>query len=166
MGSCGEVTTCEALANTALLRIHLPDLKIRFVKVVDLFKLIDRDQHLHGLTAHEHKTIFTGNVSCTFDFHSHTWLIHRLTHGRLGQRNLVVCGYKKEGNIDTPLELAIRNGTDRYSLAIDAMDRIRSLANKGAATREALLNEQIGAKNYAYYEGLEPEYTEKWVWPL
>jgi xylulose-5-phosphate/fructose-6-phosphate phosphoketolase len=166
MASCGDTSTHEALAATALLRTHLPDLKIRFVNVVDLFKLIDDAQHPHGLAAHEYKAIFTDNVPCIFNFHSYPWLIHRLTYGRKGQQNLVVRGYKEKGNIDTPLELAIRNGTDRYSLAIDAIDHIPGLGNKGAATRETLLDEQIKAKNYAYHEGIDPEYTENWVWPF
>lgn len=166
MASCGDVSTHEALAATALLRTHLPNLKIRFVNVVDLFKLIDDGQHPHGLSAHEYKAIFTDNVPCIFNFHSYPWLVHRLTYGRKGQQNLIVRGYREKGNIDTPLELAIRNGTDRYSLAIDAIDHIPGLGNRGASAREALLNEQIKAKNYAYHEGLDPKETEEWVWPF
>jgi len=64
-----------------------------------------------------------------------------------------VRGYKEKGNIDTPLELAIRNETDRFSLAILAIDEIKSLGNKGAAAREELRNEQIRGKNYAYETG-------------
>ncbi|KAF9696554.1 hypothetical protein EKO04_005494 [Ascochyta lentis] len=166
MASCGDVSTHEALAATGLLRTHLPQLKIRFVNVVDLFKLIDSSEHPHGLKAHEWRAIFTDNVPCVFNFHSYPWLIHRLTYGRKGQQNLHVCGYREKGNIDTPLELAIRNGTDRYSLAIDAIDRIPGLGNKGAAARETLLNEQIRAKNYSYHEGLDPKEIDDWVWPF
>jgi len=166
MASCGDVSTHESLAATALLRTHLPDLKIRFVNVVDLFKLIDASEHPHGLRAHEWKSIFTDDKPCIFNFHSYPWLIHRLTYGRKGQANLLVRGYREKGNIDTPLELAIRNGTDRYSLAIDAIDRITSLGNRGSAARQALLNEQIKAKNYAFHEGIDPKETEDWVWPF
>jgi len=166
MACCGDTSTHEALAATALLRQHLPDLKIRFVNVVDLFKLIDSSEHPHGLKAHEWKAIFTDDKPCIFNFHSYPWLIHRLTYGRKGQQNMLVRGYREKGNIDTPLELAIRNGTDRYSLAIDAIDHITTLGNKGGSAREALLNKQIKAKNYAYHEGLDPKETEDWVWPF
>jgi xylulose-5-phosphate/fructose-6-phosphate phosphoketolase len=166
MASCGDVSTHESLAATALLRQHLPDLKIRFVNVVDLFKLIDASEHPHGLKAHEWKAIFTEDRPCIFNFHSYPWLIHRLTYGRKGQQNMLVRGYREKGNIDTPLELAMRNGTDRYSLAIDAIDNITTLGNKGSATRQALLNEQIKAKNYAYHEGVDPKESEDWVWPF
>lgn len=166
MASCGDVSTQEALAATALLRTHLPDLKIRFVNVVDLFKLINPAQHSHGLQAHEYKAIFTDDVPCIFNFHAYPGLIHRLTYGRKGQQNLIVHGYREKGNIDTPLVLAIRNGTDRYSLAIDAIDNISGLGNKGAATREKLLNEQVEAKNYAFHEGIDLKAAQDWVWPF
>lgn len=166
MASCGDVSTHESLAATALLRQHLPDLKIRFVNVVDLFKLIDPKEHPHGLLDHEFKALFTDDKVCIFNFHSYPWLIHRLTYRRKGQRNLHVRGYKEKGNIDTPLELAIRNGTDRFSLAIDAIDHLPGLGNKGAEARESLLNEQIKAKNYAFHEGVDPEYLTKWSWPF
>lgn len=71
----------------------------------------------------------------------------------------------EKGNIDTPLELAIRNGTDRFTLAIDAIDRIPSLGNKGSAARESFRNQQITAKNFAFHEGMDPEELTKWVWP-
>ncbi|CAI6334994.1 unnamed protein product [Periconia digitata] len=165
MASCGDVVTQEALAATALLREHLADLKIRFVNVVDLFKLIPDIDHPHGMSDREFKSIFTEDKPCIFNFHSYPWLIHRLTYRRKGQHNLHVKGYREKGNIDTPLELAIRNGADRFSLAIDAIDQIPHLGNKGTSAREALLNQQIKARNYSYHEGVDLEEMTNWVWP-
>src|SRR5208337_3562897 len=123
MASCGDVPTMESLAATALLRQYLPDMKVRFVNVVDLFRLGPKKQHPHGMTNREFAALFTSTKPVVFNFHSYPWLIHRLTYSRPGQDNIHVRGYKELGNIDTPLELAIRNQTDRYSLAIDAIDR-------------------------------------------
>jgi xylulose-5-phosphate/fructose-6-phosphate phosphoketolase len=166
MACCGDVPTHESLAATALLREHLPQLKIRFVNVVDLFKLIPEKEHPHGLSDREYRAIFTEDKPVIFNFHSYPWLIHRLTYKRKGQNNLHVRGYKEKGNIDTPLELAIRNETDRFSLAIDAIDRLPVLGNKGAAAREALLNEQIKARNFAFHEGIDPKELTTWTWPF
>jgi len=116
MASCGDTSTQEALAATALLRQYLPGLKIRFINVVDLFKLMPNGYHPHGLTATEYAAIFTTNKPVIFNFHSYPWLVHRLTYQREGQQLMHVRGYKEKGNIDTPLELAIRNETDRFSL--------------------------------------------------
>jgi xylulose-5-phosphate/fructose-6-phosphate phosphoketolase len=165
MASCGDVPTHEALAATALLREFLPDLKIRFVNVVDLFKLISSVDHPHGLSDREWSSIFTNDRPIIFNFHSYPWLIHRLTYKRPGQLNLHVRGYKEKGNIDTPLELAIRNQTDRYSLAMDAIDRIQGLHNKASGVREKLMNLQIQAKTQAYENGIDPAYITNWRWP-
>ncbi|KAG7108552.1 phosphoketolase like protein [Verticillium longisporum] len=109
MASCGDVSTHESLAAIDLLLTHFPDLKIRCVNVVDLFKLIHHTDHSHGLTDAEWTALFTANVPVIFNFHSYPWLVHRLTYKRPGAANLHVRGYKEKGNIDTPLELALRN---------------------------------------------------------
>lgn len=167
MASCGDVVTQEALAATALLRKYLPDLKIRFVNVVDLFKLIPHGYHPHGLTDAEYGAIFTTDKPVIFNFHSYPWLVHRLTYNRKGQERMHVRGYKEKGNIDTPLELAIRNESDRFSLAVRAIDSLSEvLGNKGSGPREKLLEERIRAKNYAYETGMDPDEFTDWKWPF
>ena len=165
MASCGDVPTMESLAATALLRKHLPDVKTRFVNVMDLFKLVPNTEHSHGLTDREFEAIFTPDKPVVFNFHSYPWLIHRLTYRRPGQHNIHVRGYKEQGNINTPLELAIRNQTDRFSLAIDAIDRMPRFRVTGAAAREALLNQQIACQQYAYQFGIDRPEEADWKWP-
>lgn len=166
MACCGDVSTQESLAATAILRHYLPDIKIRFVNVVDLFKLIPNGYHPHGLTDKEYNALFTRNKPVVFNFHSYPWLIHRLTYNRPGQELMHVRGYKEKGNIDTPLELAIRNETDRFSLAILAIDNMQHLGNKGAMAREKLKDEQIQGKNFAYETGMDPKEWTEWKWPF
>ncbi len=166
MAGCGDCPTMESLAATALLRQHLPDVKVRFVNVVDLFRLVPSTEHPHGLTDREFEAIFTPNTPVIFNFHSYPWLIHRLTYRRAGQHNIHVRGYKEKGNINTPLELAIQNETDRFSLAIDAIDRMPRFQVTGAGVREALLNRQIEAKSHAYEFGVDPEEITSWQWPF
>ena len=166
MASCGDVPTMESLAATALLREHLPDVKVRFVNVVDLFKLVPSTEHAHGLTDREFEAIFTPDKPVIFNFHSYPWLIHRLTYRRPGQRNIHVRGYKEKGNINTPLELAIQNQTDRFSLAIDAIDRMPRFQVTGAGVREALLNQQIAAKGHAHQFGVDRQDITNWQWPF
>ncbi len=166
MASCGDVPTMESLAATALLREHLPDVKVRFVNVVDLFKLVPSTEHAHGLTDREFEAIFTPDKPVIFNFHSYPWLIHRLTYRRPGQRNIHVRGYKEKGNINTPLELAIQNQTDRFSLAIDAIDRMPRFQVTGAGVREALFNQQIAAKAHAHQFGVDRQDITNWQWPF
>lgn len=164
MASCGDVSTHEALAAVDLLLQHFPELKVRFVNCVDLFKLIHPSEHPHGLTDREWTSLFTSDKPIIFNFHSYPWMVHRLTYKRPGSKNLHVRGYREKGNIDTPLELAIRNQTDRFSLAMDAIDRMPHLHNKGSAARQALLNAQISARNLAFETGMDPPYLTKWTW--
>ncbi|KAJ4303323.1 hypothetical protein N0V90_002216 [Kalmusia sp. IMI 367209] len=126
MVSCGDVVTAEALAAVALLREYLPGLKIRFVNVVDLFKFIPKGDHPHGLSDREFKAIYMDDRPVIFNLYSYPWLV-TLPFRRKGQHDLHVRDYKEKGNIDTPLELAIQNGIDRFSLAIDAIDRVPGL---------------------------------------
>jgi len=166
MASCGDLPTMESLAATALLRQHLPDVKVRFVNVVDLFKLLPNTEHPHGLTDREFEALFTCERPVVFNFHSYPWLIHRLTYRRPGQHHIHVRGYKEKGNINTPLELAIRNQTDRFSLAIDAIDRMPRFRVTGSGVREALLNEQIACENHAYEFGVDRPDAMNWQWPF
>jgi xylulose-5-phosphate/fructose-6-phosphate phosphoketolase len=166
MASCGDVATMEALAATALLRQHFPDLKLRFVNVVDLFRLLPDTEHPHGFSDHEFDALFTTDRPIIFNFHAYPWLIHRLTYRRTNHDNLHVRGYKERGNINTPMELAIQNQVDRYTLAIDAIDRVPSLQVRGAHAREQLLNEQIDCRHYAYEHGIDKPEVTGWKWPL
>ncbi|KAK2025078.1 XFP domain-containing protein [Colletotrichum zoysiae] len=165
MASCGDVSTHESLAAIDLLLQHFPDLKIRCVNCVDLFKLISHEDHPHGLTDAEWVALFTDDRPIIFNFHSYPWLVHRLAYKRPGNGNLHVRGYKEKGNIDTPLELAIRNQTDRFSLAMDAIDRMPQLRNRGAAARETLRNQQIAARIEAFETGMDPPFLKNWCWP-
>jgi xylulose-5-phosphate/fructose-6-phosphate phosphoketolase len=166
LASAGDIPTKEALAASCLLRQEFPDLKIRFVNVVDLFKLQPDTEHPHGLTDKDYDSIFTCDRPVIFAFHGYPWLIHRLAYRRKGHPNLHVRGYKEKGNINTPLELAIQNEIDRFSLAIDVIDRVPRLKVAGAHAKEKFRNEQIACRNYAYENGVDKPEQANWKWPL
>ncbi len=165
MACAGDVTTMEALAATALLREHLPDLKVRFINVVDLFKLEPHTEHEHGLTDADFDSLFTRDKPIIFNFHGYPWLIHRLAYRRLNHKNLHVRGYKEHGNVNTPLELAIRNQIDRFSLAIDVIDRVERMQATAAHFKEWLKDRIIDAINYAHEFGVDMPEASGWKWP-
>jgi xylulose-5-phosphate/fructose-6-phosphate phosphoketolase len=77
-----------------------------------------------------------------------------------------VRGYKERGNINTPMELAIDNEIDRYTLAVDVIDRVPKLQAIGAHAKEKFRNAQIECRRYAHTFGVDkPEVTE-WRWPF
>jgi xylulose-5-phosphate/fructose-6-phosphate phosphoketolase len=166
MACAGDIPTQEALAATALLREEFPQLKIRFINVIDLFKIQTDREHPHGLSDRDFDSLFTADKPIVFNFHGYPWLIHRLTYNRTNHENLHVRGYKERGNINTPMELAIENEIDRYTLAIDVIDRVPKLQTIGAHAKEKFRNTQIDLRHYAHEYGVDrPDVTE-WRWPF
>ena len=166
VASAGDVLTQEALAAVAILREHLPDLKIRFVNVVDLYRLQPDTEHPHGLCDRDFDSLFTKDRPVIFNFHGYPWLVHKFTYRRTNHVNIHVRGYKEKGNINTPLELAIRNQVDRFNLAIDVIDRVPKLQDSGGHLKEWLKGQIVESINHAYAEGLDKPEIRNWKWPL
>jgi xylulose-5-phosphate/fructose-6-phosphate phosphoketolase len=165
MAAAGDIPTQEALAATALLRQAFPDLKIRFINVVDLFRLQPLSEHPHGLKDADFDSLFTPDKPVIFNFHGYPSLIHQLTYRRDRQDRIHVRGYKEKGNINTPMELAIENQIDRFSLAIDAIDRTPKLRLIGAHVKEQLRNQQLACCAYAFQNGIDSPEITGWKWP-
>jgi len=165
MASAGDIPTQEALAATDLLRKEFPDIKIRFINVVDLFKLQPSTEHPHGLPDRDFDSLFTVDKPVIFNFHGYPYLIHRLAYRRTNHDNIHVRGYKEKGNINTPLELAINNNIDRFSLAMDVIDRVPRLQRIGGHAKERFLNEQIACRTYADEHGIDKPDAAGWTWP-
>jgi xylulose-5-phosphate/fructose-6-phosphate phosphoketolase len=166
IASAGDVVTAEALAATALLRAEFPELLVRFVNVVDLFRLQPESEHPHGLSDRDFDGLFTRAKPILFNFHGYPWLIHRLAYRRTNHGNLHVRGYKEKGSINTPLELAIENQVDRFSLAIDAIDRVPRLREIGAHAKERFRERQLACVRHAHEHGVDLPGEADWRWPL
>jgi xylulose-5-phosphate/fructose-6-phosphate phosphoketolase len=165
MACAGDIPTSEALAAVAILRERCTAVKIRFVNVVDLFRLMPEREHPHGLSDKEFDSLFTTNKPVIFNFHAYAALIHKLTYRRTNHANFHVRGYKEKGNINTPLELAILNQVDRFNLAIDIIDRVPKLQATAAHTKQWLQDQIIEAINYANENGIDCPAIRNWTWP-
>ncbi len=166
MACCGDIPTLEALAATAILRQSLPDVKVRFINVVDLYKLIHPKDHPHGLSDMDFNTLFTTDKPVIFNFHGYPWLIHKLTYARSHQDRIHVRGYKEKGNINTPLELAMRNQIDRFSLVIDVINRVPKLGAAAAHLKEQMKDAITENLNYAFEYGKDQAELVNWQWPF
>src|SRR6202035_2312462 len=153
LACAGDIPTSEALAAAAILCERCPGSKIRFINVVGSLCLKAGCEPPHGMTDREFDGLFTKNKPVIFNFHAYPSLIHKLTYRRTNHENFHVRGYKEKGNINTPLELAILNQVDRFNLAIDVIERVPKLAEKGAHTVEWLRGQIIQAVNYAHENG-------------
>ncbi len=166
MVCAGDIPTSEALAAVAILRERCPELKIRFINVVDLFRLMPEKEHPHGLSDREFDSLFTLDKPVIFNFHAYASLIHKLTYRRANHDNIHVRGYKEKGNINTPLELAILNQVDRFNLAIDVIDRVPKLQASASHTKQWLQDQIIDAIAYSHENGIDRPEIRNWTWPI
>jgi xylulose-5-phosphate/fructose-6-phosphate phosphoketolase len=164
MGCAGDVPTMETLAAVDLLRDFVPDLRIRVVNVVDLMRLQDEREHPHGLSDREFDALFTTDRPVIFAYHGYPWLIHRLTYRRTNHDNFHVRGYKEEGTTTTPFDMAVMNQIDRFSLAIDVLDRLPDLGSRTAHARETLKGKLIEHRRYVRANGEDMPEIRDWTW--
>jgi xylulose-5-phosphate/fructose-6-phosphate phosphoketolase len=161
----GDVPTLEALAATALLREHLPELKVRFVNVVDLMRLQDQVEHPHGLSEREFDTVFTTDKPVIFAYHGYPWLIHRLTYRHTNHHNIHVRGYKEEGTTTTPFDMVMMNDLDRYHLVMDVIDRVPGLGSRAATLRQLMVDTRRRAREWTRERGEDLPEVRDWAWP-
>jgi xylulose-5-phosphate/fructose-6-phosphate phosphoketolase len=165
LACAGDVPTLETLAAVDLLRQSLPDLRIRVVNVVDLMRLVPESEHPHGLPDGEFDAIFTTDRPIVFAFHGYPWLIHRLSYRRTNHGNLHVRGYKEEGTVTTPFDMAMRNDIDRFHLVMDVIDRVPGLASRAAHVHQDMVDRRHVAAAYAREHGADPAEISGWSWP-
>ena len=154
----------ESLAAVVILKARFASLRIRFVNVVDLFRLMPDTAHPHGLSDRDFDSLFTSDKPVIFNFHSYPSLVHKLTYRRTNHDNMHVHGYHEKGSINTPLELAIINQVDRFSLAIDVIDRVPRLQGVGDHAKEWLRGQIIEHVNHAHTHGIDKEEIRNWTW--
>jgi xylulose-5-phosphate/fructose-6-phosphate phosphoketolase len=164
MACCGDVPTLETLAAVAIMREHLPGLKIRVVNVVDLMKLQPQSEHPHGLSDVDFNDLFTKDKPVIFAFHGYPWLIHRLTYRRANHDNFHVRGYKEEGTITTPFDMTVLNDLDRFHLVMDTIDRLPQTGEKGAYLKQQLKDKLIEHQQYIEKNGEDLPEIRNWKW--
>jgi xylulose-5-phosphate/fructose-6-phosphate phosphoketolase len=165
MACAGDIPTLETLAAAALLREHLPELRVRVINVVDLMRLEPESEHPHGLPDAQFDALFTESRPVIFAYHGYPWLIHRLTYRRAGHRNLHVRGYKEEGTTTTPFDMVMLNDMDRYHLVMDVIDRVPGLASSHAHLRQAMVDARLSARSYTREHGEDIPEVTGWTWP-
>ena len=163
MACCGDTPTLETMAAVTILRDELPELKIRVVNVVDLFKLESNHKHPHGLSDSEYNAIFTTDKPVIFAFHGYPTLIHELTYRRDNQ-NVSVHGYQEEGTITTPFDMRVQNEIDRFNLVKDAIMHLPQLANRGSYLIQKMNDKLVEHKQYIAEYGQDLEEVRDWEW--
>ncbi len=165
LACAGDAPTLEVMAATALLREHLPDLKVRVVNVVDLMRLQPETEHPHGMGDREFDAMFTTDRPIVFAYHGYPWLIHRLTYRRANHANLHVRGYKEEGTTTTPFDMVVMNDMDRFHLVIDVIDRVPGLGPRAARVRQLMQDKRAEHHAWTRRYGEDLPEVRDWAWP-
>ncbi|MYS95174.1 MULTISPECIES: phosphoketolase [Streptomyces] len=164
LACAGDVPTQETLAAAHLLRRHLPDLSVRLVNVVDLARLLPREEHPHGMNDFEYDGLFTADKPVIFAYHGYPWLIHRLAYRRAGHQHLHVRGYKEAGTTTTPFDMVVRNDLDRYRLVMDVIDRVPGLAVRATAVRQRMADARTRHHAWIREHGTDLPEVAEWNW--
>ena len=165
LAAAGDVPTLEMLAAIDLLRQITPQLKIRFINVVDLMTLQPLEEHPHGLPHKEFDSLFTTDKPIIFAYHGYPWLIHRLTYRRTNHHNLHVRGYKEEGTTTTPFDMVVLNNLDRFNLVMDVANRVPKLQAQAAHIKQQMRDKLNAHKQYIQQHGEDMPEIRNWKWP-
>jgi xylulose-5-phosphate/fructose-6-phosphate phosphoketolase len=165
LACAGDIPTLETVAAAALLREHLPELRVRLINVVDLMRLEPDSEHPHGLPDREFDALFTSSRPVIFAYHGYPLLIHRLTYSRTNHDNFHVRGYQEEGTTTTPFDMVMLNDLDRYHLVMDVIDRVPALRERAAALRQQMSDTRLRARAYTREVGDDIPAVRDWTWP-
>lgn len=163
MACCGDTPTLETLAAVSIIRHYLPEVKIRVVNVVDLFKLQPQEEHPHGFSDSDYDLLFTKDKPILFAYHGYPSLIRELTYKRCN-RNLTVRGYLEEGTITTPFDMRVQNELDRFHLVQKAVELLPQLGNRGAYLIQMMKDKLVEHKQYISDYGLDLPEIRDWTW--
>ncbi len=164
VASAGDVPTMEALAAVRLLAKNIPDLKIRFVNVVDLMRLQPSEEHPHGSSTGDFDAIFTTSKPVIFAFHGYPSLIHQLAYRHTNHENMHVRGFKEKGTTTTPFDMLMMNDLDRYRIAMDVIRRVPGLEERHGGLVEHFADERSRMRAYAYEHGEDSPDVVGWDW--
>jgi len=165
LAAAGDVPTLEMLAAIAILRRLAPELKMRFINVVDLMTLQPQEEHPHGLSSQEFDSLFGTDRPIIFAYHGYPWLIHRLTYRRTGHAHLHVRGYKEEGTTTTPFDMVVLNTLDRFHLVMDVADRVPKLQQQAAHIKQCMRDKLNQHTQYIHRHGQDLPEIRNWKWP-
>lgn len=162
IAACGTEPNLESLAAVSILHEKLPDLKIRFINIVDLLKLRSPKHDSRGLSDKEFDAFFTKDKPILFAFHGYEGLVRDLFFDR-HNHNVMIHGYRENGDITTPFDMRVLNQMDRFDLVKDVVLNLPDADKYGQIAAEM---DSIIAKHNQYIrdEGADLPEVENWTW--
>ncbi|HEN3017891.1 TPA: phosphoketolase family protein [Streptococcus agalactiae] len=159
--AAGTEPNLEALAAISILHKAFPELKIRFVNVLDILKLRHPSQDARGLSDEEFNKVFTTDKPVIFAFHGYEDMIRDIFFSR-HNHNLHTHGYRENGDITTPFDMRVMSELDRFHLAQDAA--LASLGHEAQAFSDEMNQMVAYHKDYIREHGDDIPEVQNWKW--
>lgn len=161
VAAAGTEPNLEALAAITILKAAFPELKIRFINVVDLLKLRHPDVDPRGLTDEAFDAYFTADKPIVFAFHGYEGLIRDIFFNR-HNHNILIHGYRENGDITTPFDMRVFSEMDRFHLAQDAANAV--YGDDALAFSQKMTDTINFHHDYIRANGADIPEVENWVW--
>ncbi len=166
----GDVMVAECLAAIELLKDKIPSLKSRFVNVSELTALGLGDEKKSLLARRSFEKYFTKTKPVIYNFHGYVGAIRNLLFPYEGHHRFSIHGYQEEGTTTTPFNMMVCNKTDRYNLAIDALERVseqnKQLAKKAKPVIRFCKNMLRKHARYIQKHGQDMPEVLNWEWKM
>lgn len=162
LACAGDTPTLEAIAAVSIIKEQLPEVKVRFVNIVDIMKLQSNSAHPHGLTESEFDKIFTKNKPIIFNFHGYQKFVYGLLMSRKN-KNVEIHGYEEEGSITTAFDMRVQNKIDRYHLVLAIINKLK-LGKEKAQVVEKMNSLLEKHKVYIAKNGVDMPEVANWKW--
>jgi len=168
--AAGDYPTQEALAAMSILRTEVPSFRMRFVNITSLNALGLGHSECQVLP-HSFEDYFTSNKRVIINFHGYPQTMKQVLFDySCDPARFSIHGYIETGSTTTPFDMMVRNGVDRFHLALEAFEVAykEKVISKDELKR---LTEKFEAKladhrAYVIEYGDDPEEITNWSWGM
>ncbi|UUM19530.1 MULTISPECIES: phosphoketolase family protein [unclassified Mycoplasma] len=157
----GTEPNLEALASISYLHEAFPNLKIRFVYVIDLLKLRHPSIDPRGLSDTEFDAVFTKDKPVVFAFHGFEGILRDIFFLRKN-RKLYPHGYRENGDITTSFDIRLMSEMDRFHMSITGAKA--ALKSQSINFVNRMKNKIKEHKKYIYEHGIDMPEVRNWKW--
>ncbi|MFA6227114.1 MAG: phosphoketolase family protein [Candidatus Paceibacterota bacterium] len=166
--ACGQYLVKETLAAISLLKKEAPEAKARFINIVELSPNTIGSS-ITKMSDEKFDEYFTKDKPVIFNFHGYPETLKQsLFDYQNAKDRFSVHGYLESGSTTTPFDLHVRNGTDRYTLLMEALEKLSAKGvveeSKAARIIELYRQKTKNTLDYIKEKGADPEEIDKWTW--
>ena len=163
----GDYLTKESLAAIDALKKYLPEIKIRFINIIELTSIGIGNSECH-LPFSDFEDYFTKDKPVILNYHGYPNDIKPMLLDKSNPERFRVHGYIENGSTTTPLDMHIRNKTSRFDIAIESIQLLsyRNVISKSKSQEIIKIFEKKLQDHSEYIKkyGVDPDEIEHWKW--